>query len=349
MSKHQPQDEETWFREHLSAIYIFGLFAFGLLTATSGIWLESETGAIPFGRWNAYCGKLLIELSIASIAGAIATVFLSLRDVREHISSIIAKLFSEGRIAGLLSREARTLLDHEIVHRRLGSEVTHIDDGLLRQLTELSDQCLKSVHLHDYHIDKSFGRHPKNPSLIYECTAINFEVQIGHLKTPVDFQYGMGYEILLPSEAEISDEDFLIGFSLRFGEEEFSRDSCTIVRLTRECGYAVRFEFNKSFRLESDTPVRLAYRAALLEPDTVTMWTARYPTFGLRVSLNYSSDWDYACKWFTSLKAKPGDWFDGGEIQQLDRGICATTHGWVLPGEGLVINWTQKKVPAETP
>src|SRR5262249_47847175 len=158
-SKHHPQEDETWFREHLSAIYIFGLFAFGLLTATTGIWLEAERSGIPFGRWNEFSGKLLIELSIASIAGAIATIFLSLRDVREHLSSIIAKLFSEGRIAGLLSREARTLLDHEIVQRRLGSSVIHIEDTFLNQLTDLSDQCLKSVHLRDYHIDKSFGPH----------------------------------------------------------------------------------------------------------------------------------------------------------------------------------------------
>lgn len=327
----------SWYAQHKSAVLIFSLFVIGLVLLSIGILVEAKEG-----KYEKFLGKLLIELSIASFVGGIATLFLSLPDVRHQLSSVLATLFSEGKIAGLLSRPARDLLNRELVQHRLGTEVAGIDQDLFCRLTDLTDECLRCVHLHDYHLATSFGPHKTNPRFLYKRAVINFRINISHLLSAsakvVEFPYKVSYGIDLPFGVEMTDEEFLQEFKLRIGNTEF-----TEAKITREQSADVRsvkFEFETKFDLTApSTGVEVTYRAARLKSDNVSIWQARYPTCGFQTSVSYSRDHDYSGKWFASVGSKNTP----GMFASLDNGITATRDDWVLPEEGIAIYWMLKE------
>lgn len=324
----------SWYNQHKSAILIFALLMAGLVLVTIGLWIEEEGFK--------FLGKLLIELAIASFVGGVATLFLSLPDVRHQLTSVLATLFSEGKIAGLLSPTARDSLNKELVQHRLGGEVARIDQDLFQSLTELTDESLKCVHLHDYHLVTSFGPHRTNPAFLYQRAVITFRISICHLLSAavrmVKFPYKVSYEIDLPVGIEMSDEEFLQEFRLKIGDKEF-----TEAKLTRQQKAEVRsvkFEFETELELTAGTTgVEVTYRAARLKSDNVSTWRARYPTCGFQTSVHYTSDFDYSGLWFTSIGSKNAP----GTFASLGNGITATRDDWVLPDEGIVIYWMLKE------
>jgi hypothetical protein len=329
--------EKSWFTLHKSAFLIFALFVVGFVFVIVGIFVEEGEG-----RYAQFLGKLLIELSIASFVGGIATLFLSLPDVRHQLTSVLATLFSEGKIAGLLSVTARESLNKELLQQRLGTEVARIDEDLFGRLIDLNDESLKCVHLHDYHLVTSFGTHPNNPAFLYQRAVITFRINISHLLShadrPVKFPFKVSYEIDLPLGTIMSDKEFLFEFKLKVGDMEFTE--AKIERKENGEVRALRFEFEKEFGLNAeDTGVEVTYRAARLKSDNVSIWRARYPTRGFQTSVYYTNDFDYNCKWFTSVRAKSA----AGMFASLDNGITATRDDWVLPGEGIAIYWTPKQ------
>ena len=324
----------TWYVQHKSAVLIFALFVVGLVLVSVGLLIEERHGPEFFG-------KLLIELAIASFVGGIATLFLSLPDVRHQLSSVLATLFSEGKIAGLLSPSARDLLNKELVQHRLGAEVTGIDQDLFRRLTDLTDDCLRCVHLHDYHLTTSLGPHP-NRRFLYQQAVISFQIHISHLLSAavkvVKFPYKVAYTIDLPSGVDMTDQEFLQEFKLTIGRSEF-----TEAKISRERNAEVRsikFEFETEFDLAApSTGVEVIYRAARLTSDNVHIWQARYPTCGFQTSVTHTRDYEYSGKWFASVGPKEGP----GRFASLGNGITATRDDWVLPDEGIVIYWMSKE------
>jgi hypothetical protein len=332
MAKHSKS--LSWYGQHKSAVLIFALFIIGFVLVILGILVEAG-----HAQYEQFLGKLLVELSIASFVGGIATLFLSLPDVRHQLTSVLATLFSEGEIAGLLSVTARQLLNKKLLRYRLGSEVSKIDEDLFGGLTDLTDECLRSVHLQDYHLVTSFKPHPTDPALLYQRNVINFRINIAHLLSetprPVKFPFKVGYEIDLPLGTTISDKDFLPEFKLRVGEVVYTE--AKIITIEDGEVRAIRFEFDAEFELNCEnTAVELKYRAAQLKSDNISSWRARYPTRGLQTSISYSNDFEYGCKWFTSIGAE-------GTFALLDTGITATRDDWILPNEGVVIFWTPKQ------
>jgi hypothetical protein len=328
---------QNWYAQHKSAVLIFSLFFVGLILVIIGISVE--------GEYKRFFGKLLIELSIASFVGGIATLFLSLPDVRHQLSAVLATLFSEGKIAGLLSPTARELLTKELVQQRLGTDVARIDERLFNRLTDLGDQCLKNVHLENFSLDKSFGPHPKNRAFLYESAVITFRIKVGHLLSEsshsIKFPYKMIYKIDVPLSTVMSDDDFLLEFRLKVGNSQFN--DAQVSRDERDEVCALKFEFEKEFDLAvDDTAVELAYKAARLKSDNASIWRARYPTCGFRTSVYYTDDFEYTCKWFTSLGPKNSDPLRGGTCTPIRAGLTAARDDWVLPGEGIAVVWTTK-------
>ena len=56
----------------------------------------------------------------------------------------------------------------------------------------------------------------------------------------------------------------------------------------------------------------------------------------------YTNEFDYDCRWFKSgnpdFQHSPGK----QETHRLENGMNVVTNDWVLPGEGISINWTPK-------
>jgi hypothetical protein len=332
---------KSWYAQHKSAVLIFALFVIGFVLVIVGVGIEAIQG-----EYKRFFGKLLIELAIASFVGGIATLFLSLPDVRHQLSSVLATLFSEGKIAGLLSVTARELLNKELLQQRLGTDVAKIDDHLFDRLTDLTDECLKNVHLDGYHLEKSFGPHPKNPAFLYESAAITFRIKISHLLShparPVKFPYKVTYQIDVPLSTSMSDDDFLLEFRLKVGDSVFTE--AKISRKENGEVSALKFEFEKEFDLTvEDTGVELRYKAARLKSDNASIWRARYPTRRFQTSVYYTNAFDYTCMWFTSVRAKTVDPLLGGTSTSIHAGITATRDDWVLPGEGIAVYWTPKQ------
>jgi hypothetical protein len=180
-----------YFERHKSALLILCLFVLGLLFAVLGIWAEA-------GLSN-FFGKFLVELSITLLVGCIAALFLSLRDVREQLAAVLGTLFSEGKIAGLLSITARELLSKELVQTRLGTGIVSIDEELLGGLNQLIDECLRSVHLRNFSIALSIQPHPTNPAFHAQQTAITFRIDISHLSSPLGSHTNTNIKSTCPS------------------------------------------------------------------------------------------------------------------------------------------------------
>lgn len=327
---------ESWFDRHKSAIFIFWLFIIGLALVTTGLAFEAQEA-----EYQRYLGKLFIELSIACIVGCIATLFLSLREVRSQLSSVLGTLFSEGEVVGLLTGAARQLLNKKLLQYRLGSDVVQIKDELFDRLTKLTDASLKSVHLEDYSVITTIQTHPTNTAFDSEQNVITFRINIAHLVAEggrrLEFPFKIGYEINLPLGTTMTNEEFLIDFELKVGDNLKFKEA-PIVRTEEGDIRSLRFLFEKKLEVDSATSVQLKYKVARLKADNISIWRAIYPTRQFQMTIQGAPGLDYDCKWFASFSADRIE----GNYSILGDVITARRDDWFLPTEGIAISWTPK-------
>ncbi|MEY2560915.1 MAG: hypothetical protein QOG51_1330 [Verrucomicrobiota bacterium] len=325
---------ESWFDRHKSAIFIFWLFIIGLALVTTGLVFEAQEA-----EYQRYLGKLFIELSIACIVGCIATIFLSLREVRSQLSSVLGTLFSEGEVVGLLTRDARQLLNKKLLQYRLGSDVVQIKDELFERLTKLTDASLKSIHLEDYSVITTIQTHPTNTAFDSEQNVITFRINIAHKvgeSGRLEFPFKIGYEIDLPRGTTMTDEEFLVDFELKVGNLKFKE--APVIRTEEGDVRSLRFLFEKKLEIDSATSVQLKYKVARLKADNISIWRAIYPTRQFQMTIQGAPDLDYGCKWFGSFSPDRID----ENYSVLGDVITARRDDWFLPNEGIAISWTPK-------
>jgi hypothetical protein len=334
--------KDSWFSEHKSALFILCLFFIGFILVTLGILLHDDNQIINF------LGKLLIELSIASFAGCIATIFLSLRDVRHNLASTVATLVSEGHVVGLLSRNAQQNLNREIVQNNIKDRALFIENSLFNNITKISNQCLQMVHLYNYHWQQTISQHPTNQNLLVNDVVRTFRIRTSHLRHPVNFDFKLLHEISIQSFPNITDEEFAPSFDAQFGNERFTKEYLSLKKDKIGSLLVFRCVFEQVIEIEEDEiDVKINYRIAYTKSENTTAVILRYPTLGFHFSMNYSDAFDYDCVWFKSQKPKDEDFPGREEIFPYVRGISVATHDWVLPGEGIYINWIPKQISEE--
>jgi hypothetical protein len=330
-------DNKSWIGKQKGAILIFGLFISGMALAAIGTWIETE--------WP-FLGKFLIELAMAVLIGGIAAVFLSLPDVVNHLSEVLGQLFTQGKIASLLSPTARDTLMEKLIQERLGQRVECIEQSLFKGLTRMTDDVLKSVHLQNFYVTTDFEPHPKQDTFMCQKSTISFRILTTHLhRDPaIRFQYRYLYGVACSEElaSKLTDADFLLAFAAEIDGTDIGAPQ--IIRRTKDTMCTVSFEFEKDIELTSeDVGVVLKYKAAALKGDYTSISRVRYPTRGFAKTIHTGNEFEYDCTWFTSIGQKIGGPLNGITSELTPGGLTTRKDGWVLPGEGVAIYWSPKR------
>lgn len=347
------KDDRSWFKEHMSAVFLFVLILCGFGFLVFGLLFQgaTETGTESVTTEHSlrmFLGKLSVELSIAALAGAIATVFLSLRDVRHHLASTIATLFSEGKISGLLSAGARQELAKELALLR--TKAKSIEESLFDDLYTLNDAYLESVHIHNFNYTETITVHTKSPNLLVKEIVKTFTLKARHLPDGAKFQYKFEHQVgrnALPMKLADLLLDFRASTQTARGTGTQYTSANVKPILSGSGPDCIGFLFSEEISVPDEVSVRFQYKIVATKDDPVSMIYVRYPTNVFRAQLRYDDKHDYDWGWFKA--SLPGyEKFPGEkDIIAEDAGIIAeAARGWLLPGEGVVLAWLPKSATA---
>ncbi len=328
----------SWFRAHASAVFIGSLLSVSLFLLFSGQYLQGQTSDLA-----KIGGSILVQLSGAALAACVATAFLGFSDVRTQLAEVLGRLFFDGKIVGLLASETQETIRKEILASRSDGKVLLLEPSLLRHLTELTDLCLSAVHVQNYNIRDRILDHPNaNPSLYMKESSLSLRIGAHHLsQIKTVLSYPLIYEVALTPGLELADEDFLLGFEARLGEEIIGADSdCIKIIRTRRAGLdTIRLDFEKELAIDGEMDIVVNYKVALLRDDNMQIYLARFPTRGFNVDLTFRDDHTYSGAWVKSRDPLQRDLPGRGEVREATNGLSAITNDWVLPGEGVCVMW----------
>lgn len=332
----------TWFSKHASAHVFYGLLGLWVIFGLVGVSLHDSSNP-----WLNFLGKWLVEVSIAAFVGGAAGILLSVREMREHLISTTATLFTEGKFFKLLSEETQRTMSQEATRARL-SGVSCLERSLYDHFSEFSDHCLQTVHLHDYHSDKRFSDHGTEATLLIEERMTRFGIVASHLSHPANFEFLFFQEVDLRSFPQANVDMFLLEFEADFGGNLFSKKHMSVELITDPVP-VIRLMFKRNINIDQKEPVpsSIRYRIAYPKTENVNAFFARYPTKGFEVRCSYNDAFNYDCAWFQGTIPSITDLPGAKEIKHLANGISAATTGWILPGEGAALIWTPKAAPSK--
>jgi hypothetical protein len=338
----------SWVRAHASAFFIFGIVGGSLLSAWAGVSLATvESSSLGFLVHQA--GHVLTHFSSALVVAAIVAVFLSFRDVREQILEATAEVFRNPRFAHHLPSQTQDVLLRSILLGRARGGVEKVPEDLVRfGLDSLARLVSKPIRENMRH-EVSIGPHPsRSKDLLLKHVHTRFRLDFSHLKPPYKFEYRAIDSCKVGGCLDIADADFLLGFKASFrefqGDGEWAFENVSIRRQRELDAPGIQFEFEQT--LEFSVPeidVVIDYTCALPIEERCYTWSTRHPCRGCAVELDFAPARGIGRPEFDALWLKSQSefrYFPGeGQIHARPNGVRAETTDWVLPGEGIIINW----------
>jgi hypothetical protein len=334
-----------WTRKHGSAIMVFILVLSGVLFSFFGNSLSNST--ITFVK---ILGIFFIQLGTTLIVAAVATLFFNLRDIKESMVRMASQLLANSEVIPFLSKEAKDRLEESIVFDRLKSTVSRLQPDLYNVVTLIRDKYLNTFHLQNFHEEVFVSPHPSNPAFVHRESTRTFKVIPYYLaNSQRTFSLCYNLEIGVPKDIPISEEEFLINFEVRAGDNLFGLADAVVKESTSGSLGVMRMHFNRPVEVKESLAVRISSRCLGWADDNVDIFRVRYPTNGFTVAYRYLESLQYDASWFKLFKAitpEAGFKLDKADIHPHSCGITAVTQDWVLPGEGVAISWHPSKPTA---
>jgi hypothetical protein len=335
----------NWICKNGSAILVLILVLIGVVFSFVGNSLSNNTTT-----WVKISGIVLIQFSTTLIVAAVATIFFSLRDIKESMVRIASQLLANSKVIPFLSKEAKDRLEESIVFDRLRSTVSRLQPDLYNVVTLTRDKYLNTFHLQNFHEEVIVSPHPSNPAFVHRESTRTFKVIPYHLENSQrTFSLCYHLEIGVSKDIPISKEEFLINFEVKAGDNLFGLADAVVKESTSGSLGVMLMDFNRRIEVKESLAVRISSRCLGWADDNVDIFRMRYPTNGFTLSYRYLESLQYDAAWFKLFKVitpKAGFKLDKADIHPHSCGITAVTQDWVLPGEGVAISWHPSKPTA---
>ncbi|MCG8332151.1 MAG: hypothetical protein MI974_30985 [Chitinophagales bacterium] len=325
----------NWYKEHSPAIFIFSVLSLGVLLI---IVSNSIQGSNEF--------LLIIKPILAGIggtftAGGIATLFLNLPNTREYISNTISNLFVTGDIISSLTNEHKAFLKKKIISDEIKNSTEKIEVGLYEMINSIQKNCQTDFHLHNYIVDFTVVDSEKYNDLVEEEQYVSYRVIADHLPVSHNkmFELVLEYHSPVLDNEDLVKESFIQKFNLKMGDSYYEKKDLEISEFFIAELKHFKYRFAGKVKIEDSLDIEI--KAKIIKPliDKSYSLYVRYPTKGYTARLSYKNEYKYVCNWFrywdktNSISESILD----GKI--LPNGISAISREWLLPGEGVVLEF----------
>jgi len=323
---------QTFLRQHASVIFIFILFALGGILLPVGFILRASESNLACGT-----GTIILQLSGSLIAVALTAVFVSLPDLRNYLSRVVAALFSSGDVVPVLSDQTKSTLIKRLHLEAVSKRATDVEPTLFQHLKGVMLSSIATPYLTNYHCSLTLTRDQSNPDLIICHSVMSYRVHVhnlsqGQTRVPIRFHR----ETKFPnSHAHLKDK-WVRKFSLKLGSDEFGKDDATFKTSVLGDSLRLRILFEREMSLKEDVDFSSTMETVEYNSDPVNMVFARYPCQGFHVSLMFEEGYLYDGAWFMHCSPE-SDIPKIGDVDRLRNGISARTNAWLLPGEGVTL------------
>lgn len=168
--------EKAWLKQHSSAFFVFSLFLIAIIFLFSGYYIQFK--AHPICKM---IGNILMQLSGASLAAAIATIFLNFSDIKNYIASMVTSIISDGDFVKLLSYESKNMFHNKLIKEKLDYKVISLEPSLFNHLQNILEECLSVLHAYNYTVQEVISKHDKIENMIFKEVSISFRLNSRHL------------------------------------------------------------------------------------------------------------------------------------------------------------------------
>lgn len=329
---------KDWLKHHKSANFFWLIIIVGILLLALGLVIEQSNS-----KFMGFLSTFIIQLSGAAFATAILTVFLSFRDIRKTLSNTLSDLWIEGEVVNSLSTSTKEKIDKKIILSSKNNTIKSLDQTLYKALTKQRLNCLSSFFIYNFNYDITLKDCTKNPEMLVHNVRCSYRVRKEHLldgnrSYPLKYYY----EISVPKKFNLSKEKFLRHFSIKYDGHEFDKGDVIVEEKSIGTMNAIIITFDKLIEINDYSDIQLNIETLSLKTINDEIYITRYPINGCKITLRYSSDYEFDSCWFNSILGKEMPTLNSDQQTHSD-GISVVNNDWILPGNGAQLCWYQKK------
>lgn len=329
---------KDWYRKHNSAIFIFALILISIIFLFTGLNIEkSNNSSIKM------VGIVFVQLSGTSLAAAIGSIFLQMRDIREYFSYFFVDMLSTGDFVERLTNDAKKKYMKRIILAINSDKIKFIEKDLFDVLSSIVDHSLTGSIYYNYNYICTI-RDIEGEDDFVECNdSMTYKVKNYHLKT-LKYEVKHQFEVLIRN-GEKKDK-YIDKFDIRIGYESFNKDSLIIEDIPSKDNITRKLvTFSREIDIENEIDIACSFTYLKDKCDNVIALYTRYASLGFSVTVIYNKEYDYHTAWYTNWNPC-NNMMPESYLEKVfpTGGIKTATNDWLLPGEGVIICYTKKTI-----
>lgn len=331
---------DNWYKEYRAAILIVSVSFLGVIFIVISCFIDSSIKSAEI--WK----SVLTGIGGTLATGGIASIFLNLPETKKYLAKTIALLFASGEIVNLLSYEQRRLLDKNILSKDLNIPTNKLDSDLLKRIQVVQKNCHKDFHLENYNIDFTINDSKKFKGYIEEEQLISYRVISEHLPLDhkKDFEIISEYVSPLYNDHGLKTDDFIQDFQCKVGGIVYKKEKVETTEFMNDGVRHLKYKFKTIACVDKNLDVEIKVKVVKPLLDRSYSLYVRFPTKGYSAKLSYNSSCCYSCNWFRYWD-KQKDFLESvTDGKSFLNGISVITRDWILPGEGLVLEFNEEKI-----
>ncbi len=176
---------------------------------------------------------------------------------------------------------------------------------------------------------------------IEEEQLVSYRVESNHL--PVNhsrmFELKLEYHSPVYGDNALTKKDFIQKFSLKMGDEIFDENNLEVSEFNNGGEKNFKYKFRHEIKVEDTLDIEI--NAKIVKPliDQSYSLYVRFPTKGYSARLSYKDSYNYVSNWFRYWDKSDDIMKSILDKKEFTNGITVNTREWVLPGEGVVLEF----------
>ena len=299
--------------------------------------------AIAMHGQEPYAG-IVSHLAAMFLAAFVATVFFSLRDVRESLAASVSNLLLDGDVVNHLSGGARRALARRILLAEITGEAESLPDTLYDHARKVELHLFAVPHLINYTPTVILADFEGEPELLKHSFRCTYTVSTRHLPNGRGI-YSLRFRHEFSDPSGVVGKTALQGFEARVGDTLFTSADITVSERQSGGLGVTLLSLDRDIEVVGEAAVIISYEGIVSRRDPTEIFYAWYPTKGFRVTLLHSKVSAFDCAWFKSWTTVARDFPGREQVVLMPNGITAYTDEWLMPGHGVVLYWFERSTP----
>lgn len=323
----------SWFEQHKSIFFLVGLAVVSLGFMIVGQVLSSIEGAYV----HAFAA-VLFQVGSVGIAAGTVTVFLGFRDVRDHFTALMSQMVFEGDFGRAMDRKTQQELRRRLTCNTLSPDVRQVNEGLYEHLQKLTDRCLSSVIMYNYHANIVLSPIAGDEEHALTSTVRTFRLDASNHVNGADkikYRYTFAIPRLDGSNSKL--EDTLQKFSVRIDKVAYGISDLVTEAVMFGSYPMLKCTFRAEVDIQGTADFRISLQSKRPLRDLTEISYVYYPCSGFSCTLMFVEGWSYDYAWFADWELDKAFLPMVSDIQTLHNGISVTTNDWLLPGHGVTL------------